>query len=131
MFTYTATQALAPGTADQQLVTRNFRLVARPQSRKAIVKQNISLSGAVESLLHRREHHVRCLTALLDPNSLVELQVIEFLMSVQNGEIFTFDRLGTPAVPNDPQTHIMVSTNFTAAEVGKKYHQYGFVIRAS
>ncbi len=131
VFTYTARRELSPGTSDLESVTRAFRLITFPAQWKAQVKQNTSLSGAVESLLFRSEKHYRCQTGLIEPRSLDELRIIEFLASVENAEPFTFDRYGTVAQPDNPVTCLMVSKAFNQTEQGKKFHKYGFVIRES
>lgn len=131
VFIYTARRELSPGTSDLEQVTRQFRLRSFPLQRKSVSKQNTSLSGAVESLLLRSEKHYRCLTENLDPRSLTELQIIEFLASVENAEPFTFDRYGTVAQPDNPVVCLMVSKAFAQSEQGKKFHAYRFVIRES
>lgn len=95
------------------------------------MRQNTSLSGSVESLLLRSEKHFSCQTQLIEPRSLDEAKVLEFLASVENAELFTFDRYGTIAVPDNPVSCLMVSNVFPEAETGKKFHRYGFVIRES
>ncbi len=129
IFTYTATTDLAPGTTSMEIVTRDIRLLTNRRQGRAIVKQNTSISGAVESLLHRSEKHYNCQTALLIPEELPELQFIEFFGSVQNAETFTFDRFGTIAQPDNPVTCIMVSKSLNPTEQGKAFNQYAFVIR--
>ncbi len=129
IFTYTATTDLAPGTVDLSTVTRDIRLLANRRTGRSVVKQNTSISGAVESLLHRSEKHYNCQTALIIPNDLPDLQLLEFYGSVQNAETFTFDRFGTIAQPDDPVTCIMVSKSLSTTEKGKAFNQYAFVIR--
>lgn len=131
LFTYTARSELAPGTANLQLVTRDFPLTTKRLNRRAQVRQNTSLSGSVESILLRSEKHYRCQTKLIEPRSLDEARILEFLASVENAEGFTFDRYGTIAAPVNPLQCLMVSKTFPEAEVSKKFHQYGFVIRES
>ena len=128
--TYTAkSRELSPGTTDLTTVTREFRLLSSRPSRVAVRKQNTALGGAVESILNRHERRYNCVSEHLEPDSIVDLQMIEFLTSVENGETFTFDRNGTVAQPDNPVTCIMVSSQFPSEEVAKTYHQYGFVIR--
>lgn len=131
VFTYTATREIAPGNVAQASTTRNFRLVSWPKTRRPMTRQNTALAGAVESLLLRSEKHYNCTTGLIDPESLTEAYVEEFLASVENGEGFTFDRYGTIAEPDNPVGCIMVSKSFPTTEQGKKYHRYRFVIRES
>lgn len=131
IFTYTARRELAPGTSDLQSVTRDFRLLSFPLNRRTQVRQNTSLSGSVESILLRSEKHFSCQSESIDPRSLIEAQMLEFLASVENGEIFTFDRYGTIAVPDNPVSCLMVSKTFPEAEQAKKFHKYRFVIRES
>jgi len=57
--------------------------------------------------------------------------MLEFLASVENAELFTFDRYGSIAVPDNPVSCLMVSQTFPEAEVAKKFHRYAFVIRES
>ena len=129
VFTYEAKRDLSPGTTVLETVTRDFRLTSLRKARKPITKQNTSISGSVESILFRSEVSYNCKTSLLEPNSQVDLQVQEFLASVENGEQFTFDRYGTIASPDRPVTCILTSKSYTQTEVGKLYHSYGFVIR--
>ena len=129
VFTYTARRDLTPGTNDLDIVTREFRLTSFRKGRKPITKQNTSISGAVESILFRSEVSYNCKTGLIEPNSDIDLQVQEFLASVENAEQFTFDRYGTIAQPDRPVTCILTSKSYTQTEVGKLYHSYGFVIR--
>jgi len=131
IFTYTARRELAPGTSLLAVVSRDFRLRSKRKTRKPFARQNTSLSGSVESLLLRSEVHYTCQTALLEPRALIEAHVVEFLSSVENAELFTFDRHGTPSVPDNPVSCILVSKTFTEVEKSKKFHQYGFVIRES
>jgi len=62
---------------------------------------------------------------------LEEAKIREFLASVENGELFTFDRYGSIAVPDNPVSCLMVSKAFSEAELSKKFHRYAFVIRES
>lgn len=129
VFTYTATRELSPGTADQDLVSREFRLLTKRPSFRPKTKQNTSLSGSVESLLFRSEKHYACQTQLLEPGGLVEARFIEFFASVSNAETFIFDREGTIAQPVKPVLCIMVSKSLNTTEKGKAYTQYAVVIR--
>lgn len=122
---------MSPGTSNLELVTRDFRLLTRRLTRRAQVRQNTGLSGSVESILLRSEKHYNCQTQLIDPRSVDEARILEFLASVENGELFTFDRYGTVALPDNPVSCLMVSNVFSEAETGKKFHRYGFVIRES
>lgn len=131
IFTYTATRELAPGTTQDQSVTRDFRLVSKRKGRKPVAKQNTALAGTVESVLYRSEQSYNCKTGLIEPGSIVERHIEEFLASVENAEDFTFDRFGTIAQPDNPVSCIMVSKSFPANEIGKLFHQYSFVIRES
>lgn len=131
IITYTARRELAPGTTELQLVTRNFRFTSHPLMRRAKTRRNISLSGAVESLLFRSEKHYRLQSGLIEPRSLVESHILEFMASVENAEPFDFDRYGTVAQPDNVVSCIMVSQSFAQAEKGQKFHKYGFVIRES
>lgn len=128
VFTYTATDELAPGTTPGA-VTREFRLNSRKRSRKFVGKKSTALSGVVESIKYRAELSYSCQSALMVPESLEEARYEEMFASVENSEPFTFDRYGTIAVPDDPVQCIMVSVSFPQSEQGKKYHRYGFVIR--
>jgi hypothetical protein len=122
---------LSPGTSNLELVTRDFRLLSRRLTRRAKVRQNTSLSGSVESLLLRSEKHYSCQSQAIDPRSLDEARLLEFLASVENAELFTFDRYGSIAVPDNPVSCLMVSATFPEAEQAKKFHRYAFVIRES
>ena len=129
IFTYTASTDLAPGTVSMSTVTRDIRLLTNRRQGRAVVRQNTSISGSVESLLHRSEKHYNCQTGLLVPGDLPDLRIIEFWGSVQNGETFTFDRFGTIAQPDNPVTCIMVSKSLNTTEKGKAFNQYAFAIR--
>ncbi len=129
VFYYQAVRDLAPGSTllDQQ--AREFRLVSFRQQTKAIRKQNTSISGNVESILYRRERIYNCQTELIVPRSPEEARIQEFIGSTLNGETFQFDRYGTLAEPDNIVQCYLVSTAVTAAEQGKTYHRYSFVIR--
>lgn len=129
VFTYTATQALTSGVTANDVVTRQFRLLAYPRQYSPIAKRNTSISGEVESILRRREVRYSCVTELVEPRSAEELRLLEFLESTANSEVFTFDRYGTLAVPDNEVTCIMDSKGYTTSEVNKRYNQYRFVIR--
>ncbi len=129
VFTYTARRELAPGTSLLDVVTRDFRLISKRKTRKPITKQNTSLSGSVESILFRSEQSYNCQTGLIEPGSIEEAHIEEFVASVENAESFSFDRFGSIAVPGNLAICIMVSKSITASEQGKKFHRYGFVIR--
>lgn len=129
VFTYTATRRLAPGSVVDVSVTRQFRLITRTRSEKAVTQRNTALGGSIESLFFRAELSFNCQTELIEPLSQLEKQIVEFLASVQNGEVFTFDRLGTIAVPDNPLTCIITSSTFAEIERGKVFHVYGFSLR--
>lgn len=131
IFTYTARRELSPGTSNLELVTRDFRLLSRRLTRRAKIRQNTSLSGSVESLLLRSEKHYACQSQAIEPRSLDEARLLEFMASVENAELFTFDRYGTIAVPDNPVSCLMVSATFPETEQAKKFHRYAFVIRES
>ena len=131
VFTYTVNREPAPGSVLLSSATREFRLLSARPIRRPINKQNVSLAGNVESLLFRSEKHFSCQSELIEPEGLVDAHMIEFLASVENGETFTFDRLGTVAQPDNPVTCVMVSKTYPVAEKGKKFNAYGFVIRES
>lgn len=95
------------------------------------MRQNTSLSGSVESILLRSEKHFSCQSQAIDPRSLDEARLLEFMASVENAELFTFDRYGSIAVPDNPVSCLMVSKSFPETEQGKKFHRYAFVIRES
>ncbi len=129
VFSYTPTRRLAPGTVIDVALTRQFRLLSFPLADKAFTQRNTAIGGATESLFFRSELSYRCLTELIDPLSQLENHIIEFLASVQKGEVFTFDRRGTIAVPDNPVTCIITSKAFAEVERGKVFHQYGFTLR--
>ncbi len=129
IFSYTPTKRLAPGTVIDVALTRQFRLLSFPLTEKAFTQRNTALGGAIESLFFRSELSFSCLTALIEPQSQLENHIIEFLASVQNGEVFTFDRRGTIAVPDNPLTCIITSKSFAEVERGKVFHQYRFTLR--
>lgn len=129
VLTYTATRRLAPGSVVDISVTRQFRLVTASRGEKAVTQRNTALGGAVESLLFRSERSFDCRTELITPQSQLENHIVEFLASVQNGEVFTFDRRGTSAQPDDPLLCIITSSNFTEIERGKRFHVYRFSLR--
>lgn len=129
VFTYTINAEPAPGSVLLGVATRQFPLASFPHTRRPIANRNTSLDGNVESLLFRREKHYNCQSKLIEPRSLVEAHMIEFLASVENSETFTFDLYGTIAEPDNPVSCVMVSKSYPQAETGKKFHKYRFVIR--
>jgi len=81
--------------------------------------------------LLRSEKHYACQSQAIEPRSLDEARLLEFMASVENAELFTFDRYGTIAVPDNPVSCLMVSATFPETEQAKKFHRYAFVIRES
>ena len=65
-------------------------------------KQQPLGGGAAEVLLNRIERVIDVTTEILSESAQVP-QFVEFLHSVAGGEVFTFDRYGTIAVPVDPR----------------------------
>lgn len=129
VFTYVVEREPAPGSVLMGSAGRQFRLQSFFHTRRPIAKQNVSLAGSIESLLYRSEKHYQCVSELIEPRSLVELHMLEFLASVENGETFSFDRYGTIAQPDNLVSCVMVSKAYPQAELGKKFHRYRFVIR--
>jgi hypothetical protein len=129
VFTFTALRELAPGTVLLASVTREFRLLSTRLQRKPQARRNTSLSGEIESILLRSEKHYNCQTELIAPGSLLDEYLVEFLASVENSEVFIFDRFGTIAQPDQPVSCFLVSKATGEQEVGKKFIRYGFVIR--
>jgi len=130
VFNYTATRRLSPGTNSMDVVDREFRLVSKRRKESAKGKQNTALGGATETLLYRSEVTYACTTGLIDPGSMLEKQIVEFLASVQAGEQFNFDREGSLAQADEVVSCVMFSNNvIEEKEAGKKFHRYAMTFR--
>src|SRR5678816_2434579 len=93
--------------------------VDRSVNVKRSVKQPIG-GGAPESLTYRRETFIDVtvlgpLGALITESQM--LQWREFLASVEGGEIFTFDRYGTFALPVESKSAILDSDSYSEERV--------------
>lgn len=80
------------------------------------IKQATSLSGVVETLLHREDETVDILTAPIK-DVFLEEQLNEFFSSVMGGESFEIDLHGSTSAENDPQ-NATLKGDFTASRQG-------------
>ncbi len=71
------------------------------RERKVTKFTNVALDGNAETLTQRRQEYFNITTSAMDTGSTDYPQMIEFLDSCESGETFTFDRVGTVAVPDD------------------------------
>lgn len=79
-------------------------------------KRNISIGGAVETILQRREVFWELNSGRLLEADLPQWR--EFLASVEVGESFTFDPYGTLAAPDAPFACLLESENYAEDRIG-------------
>jgi len=84
--------------------------------------------GAPEVLLHRRETLIQITTGYISEAQIAQWR--EFLASVEGGETFTLDLLGTVAAPDDPVSAMLASEEYTETRVGdSSSYQISFSVR--
>ena len=99
--------------------------------RNAKVTRNVQQpmgGGAPEVLLHRRETLIQITTGYISEAQIAQWR--EFLASVEGGETFTLDLLGTVAAPDDPVSAMLASEEYTEMRVGdSSSYQLSFSVR--
>jgi hypothetical protein len=99
--------------------------------RNAKVTRNVQQpmgGGAPEVLLHRRETLIQITTGYISEAQIAQWR--EFLASVEGGETFTLDLLGTVAAPDDPVSAMLASEEYTEMRVGdSSSYQLSFNVR--
>jgi len=99
--------------------------------RSAKVNRNVQQplgGGAPEVLLHRRDTVIAVTTGYITEAQIAQWR--EFLASVEGGETFTIDLLGTVAVPVDPLSVMLESEEYTEMRVGdSESYQLSFSVR--
>jgi len=99
--------------------------------RSAKVNRNVQQplgGGAPEVLLHRRDTVIAVTTGYISEAQIGQWR--EFLASVEGGETFTIDLLGTVAVPVDPLSAMLESEEYTEMRVGdSSSYQLSFSVR--
>lgn len=84
--------------------------------------------GAPEVLLYRRETFDEITTTWITEAQL--LQWREFMASVEGGEVFTYDKYGTVAVPVSPKQATLASTEYSEAREGMDFvYRITFTVR--
>lgn len=98
--TYTARRSLIPGHTANTSYSINLPVVSMPVARQVTKERQQSLDGTRETI-----HFYSCEVwdvSLAVMYGTAAAQVKEFLDSVENGEVFTFDPYGTANTPNNP-----------------------------
>jgi len=99
--------------------------------RNAKVTRNVQQpmgGGAPEVLLHRRETLIQITTGYISEAQIAQWR--EFLASVEGGETFTIDLLGTVAAPVEPLSAMLESEEYTEMRVGdSSSYQLSFSVR--
>jgi len=93
----------------------SFDTAFTSDDRNRVVTKAIStsLGGNIETLSNRRENFYNILSQVLDSNGTDYPQFIEFLDSCESGESFTFDRVGTIAIPDNAITVYLDGNGYT------------------
>jgi len=75
--------------------------------------KNVALDGNIETLTQRREEFFNITSAVLDTALSDYPQFIEFLDSCESGEVFTFDRVGSIAIPDNAVSAFLSGSGYT------------------
>lgn len=129
VFKWTATEEIPPGFNSGELLDLELRLVSRPLTVRTRAQRNTAIGGEVESILYRREKAYTAQSGLIEPDSLEDQKVQCLFASCSNAEPFTFDRLGTLLLPDNPVLCILESTSMAEIETGKKFYRYRLTLR--
>ena len=113
---------------------QNYNLEFGPQQLtrgvKVTRKEHESISGSLETLLHRRTVTWDIKTDLLEESDLAQWR--EFQASAEGGETFTFDPYGTGASPDNQLTCTLDNESYTEARMGaSKFYEIAFRARVA
>ncbi len=92
--------------------------------------EQTALDGTTETILHRQDQVWGVTTGLISTDDLTDDYWYEFLGSVYGGETFTFDALGSVAIPVNAVDVILVKGSINIAREGNTdYHRISFSVR--
>lgn len=95
---------------------------------RSIVKINSeSLGGQIETITHRRLEFFSVNSGVVEPVDYPYM--IEFLDSCESNEIFTFDRVGSIAVPVSPVAAVLEGIGYIEERVGIEDRRFSFRVR--
>jgi hypothetical protein len=113
---YTARRSLVPGHTDGTTYDLDVRLSRIDGSDKRIGESHKSLSGKRMYIHHRVDETISCSSIALNETDKNLYQ--EFLKSVNAGEQFLFDELGSVASPDNPVLATLASkSNYTIQRI--------------
>jgi len=104
------------------------------QPRQKVEKtRHVALSGRSETYRQRTDKFIditldRAERYAVSPSQLDYIR--EFISSVDGGEPFSIDMLGSIAAPDTPGLYEMITDSFTEAPVGANYVEISFSVRA-
>jgi len=106
--------------------TFSFNLECQQEdvSRKIIKSVATALDGNTETITQRRENRFNLAVTLIGDAALN--QMIEFLNSVESGEIFTFDQVGTTKKVINPLSAKIDGNGYSISRVGNAYKTISF-----
>ncbi|MFL0802590.1 MAG: hypothetical protein K6L81_02660 [Agarilytica sp.] len=91
VFTYTALRGVAPAHTAGLSYSVNVRDKRRQPKNNTDDVSSVSLSGKVQTVVHRRDKFIVFNTVMIDGDTAEFLEVFEFLESVDESEFFTVD----------------------------------------
>lgn len=106
----------------------DFDLERLDRKSKASSKTNVPLAGGVgETILHNIEYTYQCKTTPFDKALLPYFR--EWSSSTMGGEIFTFDDLGTAAIPVNPINVQLVTNSYSETRLSNQYFSVAFKLK--
>lgn len=99
VFSYIARRSVIPAHADGALYSIEIPMREMSPQNKTHTQESISISGITQNSVHRRDSVWVLKTGYFHESSNEYRQVVEFVESVDEREIFSVDLHGTLAVP--------------------------------
>lgn len=118
VITYTAKRRLIPSHTANTLYTIEPSLMAINEMAR-IKRHSLTSIGGVRKTVHWHTENRWDITTDELSNDDVQLWR-EFYASVESGEAFTFDPYGTPDVPGNPFSAVLIGNTFAPKRKGKE-----------
>lgn len=129
-FSYYAKRNLAAGHVVDTLYSIDVRLADIQEARKVERKDHRSISGKQESVFRRIEKTIKVKTVPIPESSELNAYIEEMIDSVAGGEVLTFDRWGSVAVPDQAVSVTLDISGISDTRIkGIRHRQYGFKLR--
>jgi len=131
-FIYTAKRNIAGGHVVSDVYSIDIVLADIQESNKIHRKDHRSISGKQESYLKRIEKFIAVKTIAISESDALAGYLYEMMDSVAGGELFSFDRWGSVAVPDNLTSVTLEGSSFSVTRIkGIRHISLSFKMRAA